>query len=108
MWLKDGWMCVHMQEELYGLEGRPLGASTSRKDEPETGSFGAPSCSGERHHGRQWLLIKFDSPVTAPPDALVVGARLDMDVHGDSCRQVATGGGVEEGAWPCTDTHIGK
>ncbi len=44
---------VH-QEELYGLEGRPV-TSTLLPTEQEI-----------RHHGPQWVLLKFDQPVTAP------------------------------------------
>ncbi len=48
------------QSELYGLEGRPLSgahASTS----------GAAGDEGtHRHFGCQWVLLRFDKPVTAP------------------------------------------
>uniref|UniRef100_A0A7R9V1Z7 Ribosome biogenesis protein BMS1/TSR1 C-terminal domain-containing protein n=1 Tax=Chlamydomonas euryale TaxID=1486919 RepID=A0A7R9V1Z7_9CHLO len=78
------------QEELYGIEGRPLGASTSQQGAPEvpfsSGGGGAAAGGDDRHHGRQWLLLRFSTPVTAPSDALVFGARLELDVHGEQCR----------------------
>ena len=54
------------QSELYGLEGRPMpgasGASSSVK-----GLGGATEYEDtDRHHGAQWLVLKFDQPVTAP------------------------------------------
>lgn len=39
------------QDELYGLEGRPL-----------QGAAEGP----QKHYGAQWGLLKFSQPVTAP------------------------------------------
>lgn len=44
---------------------------------------------GSSHHGATalwWAYVRFDEPITAPLGALVVGARLDADVNGSSCR----------------------
>ncbi|KAF8060496.1 Eefsec [Scenedesmus sp. PABB004] len=62
------------QDALHGLEGRPLAA---------------PAPAGARdgaHHGPQWALLRFEQPVTAPLDSVIVGARLDADSGGDACR----------------------
>eukprot|EP00198_Chlamydomonas_reinhardtii_P007007 XP_001696343.1 selenocysteine-specific elongation factor EF-Sec [Chlamydomonas reinhardtii] len=40
----------------------------------------------DRHFGPQWVLLKFDQPITAPKDALVIGAKFDADIHGEACR----------------------
>ncbi|GFR43158.1 hypothetical protein Agub_g4205 [Astrephomene gubernaculifera] len=96
------------QEELYGLEGRPLadaadavaaggggaavtagqsgGAQASDLDTVER-----PDTEGEqerpgRHFGPQWVLLRFDQAVTAPRNALVIGSKFDAGVHGEACR----------------------
>lgn len=79
------------QEELYGLEGRPLGSGSEAPGAGEAAtSSGGPGVGGEdaggAHFGQQWLLLKFDQPVTAPADAMVIGARFDADAHAEGCR----------------------
>lgn len=55
------------QEQLYGLEGRPMAAAAAA-----AGSSGGECSSssgdgsGPRHYGRQWVLLRFEQPVTAP------------------------------------------
>lgn len=48
------------QDELYGLEGRPLAAAAAAPD----GS--SSEQQQRRHYGPQWALLRFDQPVTAP------------------------------------------
>ncbi|KAG2492709.1 hypothetical protein HYH03_009122 [Edaphochlamys debaryana] len=77
------------QEELYGLEGRPLGSGPKAAQLAAAGAgAGADEEEegGERHFGPQWVLLRFDTPVTAPKDALVIGAKFDADIHGEACR----------------------
>lgn len=78
---------------MYGLEGRPLAgsapaasASASWQHQPGELTGQAVDPTSHNHFGPQWVLIKFDQPVTAPADSLVIGARLDADMHGESCR----------------------
>lgn len=58
------------QEELYGLEGRPITSSSSSSAVAAAGGAGAvgAACSSgqQQHFGPQWVLLKFDQPVTAP------------------------------------------
>jgi selenocysteine-specific elongation factor len=58
------------QDQLYGLEGRPITSSSS-----SSSSSGALAAAGgaaggdgqqQQHFGPQWVLLKFDQPVTAP------------------------------------------
>lgn len=35
---------------------------------------------------RQWLFIEFEKPVTCPENSLVIGSRLDTDIHLNLCR----------------------
>lgn len=65
------------QDQLYGLEGRPLTASPSRLHQPEQqqapegGAAGADGgdtggAEEEAHFGPQWVYLKSDQPLTAP------------------------------------------
>lgn len=45
------------QDELYGLEGRPVNADSG-------------SLRPQKHYGAQWGLLKFSQPVTAPQVSL--------------------------------------
>ncbi|KAJ9507266.1 hypothetical protein QJQ45_006243 [Haematococcus lacustris] len=98
------------QDQLHGLEGRPVADTSSlpqhsdlsegEKEEKAaaagvgeaTGAAGGAQWEGEylpegpRHYGPQWVLLAFDQPVTAPAGALVIGAKFDGDIHGESCR----------------------
>ncbi|KAL6765365.1 SelEFf [Haematococcus lacustris] len=98
------------QDQLHGLEGRPVADTSSlpqhsdlsegEKEEKSaaaavgeaTGAAGGAQWEGEylpegpRHYGPQWVLLAFDQPVTAPAGALVIGAKFDGDIHGESCR----------------------
>lgn len=57
------------------MEGRPAAAGSTSEDET--------SCA---HHGRQWALLRFEQAITAPKDALFIGAKFDADIHGQACR----------------------
>nr|BCL66109.1 eukaryotic elongation factor [Volvox africanus] len=73
------------QEELYGLEGRPSLVAATGIDAACDSRNNVDDLT-HRHFGPQWALMKFDQPITAPKDALVIGAKLDGDVHGEACR----------------------
>ncbi|XP_040889159.1 selenocysteine-specific elongation factor [Toxotes jaculatrix] len=34
----------------------------------------------------QWALLEFERPVTCPPLCLVIGSKLDTDIHANACR----------------------
>ena len=77
------------QEELYGVEGRPVSAENSS-------STLGPSSHGfdddfPPHFGPQWAVAQFEEAVTAPVDSLLVGARLDADTHAAACRITLSG-----------------
>ena len=70
-----------LQEELYGLEGRPIAdpsvaaaAAAAEGGEGEGGKEGGAEAAEahdgddglDRHFGPQWVLLKFDQPITAP------------------------------------------
>lgn len=64
--------CCCAQEELHGLEGRPLAASLLNKQHVQGGvaaySLSDPECPC--HYGQQWAYLQFEQPVTAPKVSL--------------------------------------
>lgn len=83
------------QDELYGLEARPLGEyleplphqqarqqAAQQQQQQQEGGGGVP----QGHYGPQWVLLRLQQPVTAPKDSLVIGARLDADADASTCR----------------------
>lgn len=80
------------QEELYGPEGRPARAEggTPAHDSIAKGQEFATS-ELPPHYGPQWALFHFEEPVTAPTNALVIGARLDADLNAAACRIAVSG-----------------
>lgn len=36
--------------------------------------------------GDQFMLIELERPITCPPYSLVIGSRLDADIHSSACR----------------------
>ncbi|XP_073087220.1 selenocysteine-specific elongation factor isoform X4 [Manis javanica] len=41
---------------------------------------------GSRCPRQQWALMEFEKPVTCPRLCLVIGSRLDTDIHANTCR----------------------
>ena len=59
------------QQELYGLEGRLLGSLGASSGGSGKGSnhnqYATDAATREdKHHGAQYVLLRFDQPVTAP------------------------------------------
>lgn len=85
------------QDELYGSEGRPATAELFGGGGDGGGTGGdqlSPFEDGlvsSAHYGPQWAVVQFDEPVTAPPDSLIIGARLDADLHAAACRIALSG-----------------
>ncbi|KAM8930297.1 selenocysteine-specific elongation factor [Pelodytes ibericus] len=62
--------------------------------------------SGPQEHvalpKQQWALLEFEKPVTCPKMCLVIGSRLDTDIHSNTCRLAFHGvllQGVEDKAY---------
>ena len=72
------------QEALLGGRDRDAKSSTSAEG---VGGGAAPSVDGAPLiFTWQWAALLFDSPVLAPVGSLVIGARLDADIHVNACR----------------------
>ena len=80
------------QDCLHGLEGRPPSAAAGhhpadQQQQQQVGSGEAPP----PHYGPQWAYLRFSQPVTAPADSLVIGSKLDVDLHAATCRLAFAG-----------------
>ena len=67
------------QEELMGAA--EVAAAMAEQDNAAAGSK-----PGDVVVPPQYALLTFDQPVTAPEKSLLIGARLDADIHQNSCR----------------------
>ncbi|TVK90555.1 Selenocysteine-specific elongation factor [Bagarius yarrelli] len=73
-----------------------LGAESATKQSAEAFSFDWEFCHQEEYlNGQgdaegqdpvQWALLEFERPVTCPYLCLVIGSRLDSDIHSNTCR----------------------
>ncbi|CAH1265230.1 EEFSEC [Branchiostoma lanceolatum] len=64
------------QDELYGQEGASKGKENGAVDSEAT----------EAVPSQQWALLEFEKPVICPQKCLVIGSRLDTDIHANTCR----------------------
>lgn len=85
---------------------------------PDAASEREPSGAGLQHsdtsrqhsdeeaeyHGPYWAVLTFDSTVVCPPGSLLIGSRLDFDVHSPSCR-LAFHGSVQAAIDPGPGKH---
>ncbi|KAL2091091.1 hypothetical protein ACEWY4_013354 [Coilia grayii] len=81
---------------FFGSADAPVADSGSRSgDEAEVGfSFEREylhqdeyvTGQSEGQDPEQWALLEFEKPVTCPPNCLVIGSRLDTDIHANTCR----------------------
>ncbi|XP_065790107.1 selenocysteine-specific elongation factor isoform X1 [Muntiacus reevesi] len=55
---------------------------------PATAEANEKAGQGLAGHGprQQWALVEFEKPVTCPRLCLVIGSRLDADIHTNTCR----------------------
>lgn len=67
---------VVVQEDVVDQSKKSLSTGGSENSGPETKPV-------SRH---QWLFIEFEKPVTCPEHSLVIGSRLDSDIHLNVCR----------------------
>ena len=74
------------QDELYGIEGRPIGSENWYKNSDWRLKDAQQTCNGP-----QWALVKFEEPVLARPGALILGAKLDTDLDACTCRIALSG-----------------
>uniref|UniRef100_A0A8C8RVC1 Selenocysteine-specific elongation factor n=1 Tax=Pelusios castaneus TaxID=367368 RepID=A0A8C8RVC1_9SAUR len=68
------------KEYLYQEEYLPKGSKPSEenKENDQTGEGQLPR--------QQWALLEFEKPVTCPKLCLVIGSKLDTDIHANTCR----------------------
>uniref|UniRef100_A0A8C4YPN2 Selenocysteine-specific elongation factor n=1 Tax=Gopherus evgoodei TaxID=1825980 RepID=A0A8C4YPN2_9SAUR len=68
------------KEYLYQEEYLSKGSKSSEenKENDQTGEGQLPR--------QQWALLEFEKPVTCPKFCLVIGSKLDTDIHANTCR----------------------
>ncbi|CAM5125918.1 unnamed protein product [Eretmochelys imbricata] len=68
------------KEYLYQEEYLSKGSKSSEenKENDQTGEGQLPR--------QQWALLEFEKPVTCPKLCLVIGSKLDTDIHANTCR----------------------
>lgn len=85
-----GHQTVMASLRLFGREEAAQEITAASLDDLRKGEFVSreelnPDGPG-RPAGSQWAVLHFETPVLAPPGALLIGARLDMDIHSPTCR----------------------
>uniref|UniRef100_A0A8C7CY15 Eukaryotic elongation factor, selenocysteine-tRNA-specific n=1 Tax=Oncorhynchus kisutch TaxID=8019 RepID=A0A8C7CY15_ONCKI len=68
---------------FFGLSAFSLDREFFHQDEYVIGQWEA---GGTRPDPKQWALLEFERPVTCPPLCLVIGSKLDTDIHANACR----------------------
>ncbi|KAG8516921.1 Selenocysteine-specific elongation factor [Galemys pyrenaicus] len=68
------------QEQYLCRESAP--AVTESGEADRKGGQAAEGCCPRQ----QWALVEFEKPVTCPRLCLVIGSRLDADIHANACR----------------------
>lgn len=63
------------QEEYLSKDSK---SAEENKENDETGERPFPK--------QQWALLEFEKPVTCPKLCLVIGSKLDTDIHANTCR----------------------
>ncbi|XP_037659058.1 selenocysteine-specific elongation factor isoform X3 [Choloepus didactylus] len=71
----------YLFQEQYLCRDSAPAASDGAEATPKVGQ--APEGPYPR---QQWALVEFEKPVTCPRLCLVIGSRLDADIHANSCR----------------------
>lgn len=61
-------------------------SKTHNETENKEESSQMTSSAGDDLSDHQWLIIEFEKPVVCPENSLVIGSRLDTDIHLNMCR----------------------
>ncbi|XP_012924896.1 selenocysteine-specific elongation factor isoform X2 [Heterocephalus glaber] len=68
------------QEQYLCKDSMPAAADSDEADKQ------AGQAAEARYPRQQWALVEFEKPVTCPRLSLVIGSRLDADIHANTCR----------------------
>lgn len=71
----------YLFQEQYLCPGPDPAAAHAAKADEKAGQVLAGRCPQQ-----QWALVEFEKPVTCPRLCLVIGSRLDADIHANTCR----------------------
>ncbi|KAM9098806.1 selenocysteine-specific elongation factor isoform X1 [Sarcophilus harrisii] len=65
----------YLYQEQYLSKDSPPAEEDKKSDQPV-----------EKWPKQQWALLEFEKPVTCPKLCLVIGSKLDTDIHANTCR----------------------
>nr|XP_031325650.1 selenocysteine-specific elongation factor [Camelus dromedarius] len=71
----------YLFQEQYLCPGSAPAATDSGEADRKAGQAPEGCCPRQ-----QWALVEFEKPVTCPRLCLVIGSRLDADIHANACR----------------------
>lgn len=71
----------YLFQEQYLCPGPDPAAAHAAEADEKAGQVSAGRCPRQ-----QWALVEFEKPVTCPRLCLVIGSRLDADIHANTCR----------------------
>ncbi|XP_006078906.3 selenocysteine-specific elongation factor isoform X1 [Bubalus bubalis] len=71
----------YLFQEQYLCPGPDPAAADAAEADEKVGQASAGRCPRQ-----QWALVEFEKPVTCPRLCLVIGSRLDADIHANTCR----------------------
>lgn len=66
------------KDYLYQEEYLSKDSNSENKENDQAGEVQLPK--------QQWALLEFEKPVTCPKLCLVIGSKLDTDIHANTCR----------------------
>lgn len=69
------------QEQYLCKDSMPTATEGDGEADPKAGRAPGGHCPRQ-----QWALVEFEKPVTCPRLCLVIGSRLDADIHTNTCR----------------------
>ncbi|XP_078399242.1 selenocysteine-specific elongation factor isoform X1 [Cetorhinus maximus] len=67
----------YLYQEEYLSQAKSIGADKSLAND---------QAEGGQVPRQQWALLEFEKPVTCPKLCLVIGSKLDTDIHANTCR----------------------
>lgn len=86
----EGGPDLDLAQDYHYLEELTLPKPTP-SDDGGAAAAAAAAADPLPNYKNQFVLLEFDSPINCSPDALVIGSRLDADVHTPHCRLAFSG-----------------
>ena len=88
LWQKPHFLVLKIQNQV----STPIGSIIIRESLIDTSKVDPDQTYNPRH---QFALLEFDRPVPVIPNSLIIGSKLDLDVHTSMCRLAFKGSIVD-------------